>query len=277
MIFWRVNTVLWIFLKSQSAPLSFHDFFHGVMNYLDFLDFSWGGLSFLELFAFSMSFPELFWFFWIFWNFSEFFEFSWIFWFSWFFWIFWIYFDFSWFFSLGPPPDGRVQKKILAQAKSLQRCETVETNLHSLCRFEHGWGSQTTFPSMKGRVNRALTNTIQMIVLPFASVLYEGQQIFCIALCLGFYIGQQIFVLELGMTPLSVMTLWSDPALDLTAWPPCWPGSPPWSTGEMSGRLRAGRWWGSRAGSWRERFKSKKIQVLIHYNNPNTKPPRRGV
>jgi hypothetical protein len=54
-------------------------------------------------------------------------------------WIFWIFF---------PLPRGRVQTPNIVQGRSLPKCETVETNLHSSCRFEHGWPSQTTFSYM---------------------------------------------------------------------------------------------------------------------------------
>jgi len=134
--------------------LIFFDFlsFLWFFDFLEFFWFSWIFLIFWIFFDFLnfLWFFEFFWFSWIFLiflNFLEFFEFSWI------ILIFLNYFDFLelfWFFSLGHPPERRVEKKKFAQAKSLQRCETVETNLHALCRFEHGWGSQTAFSYMWG-------------------------------------------------------------------------------------------------------------------------------
>ena len=76
----------------------------------------------------------------------------------------------SWNISLAQPLECRVQKKKFVQAKSLQWCETVEHNLHISCSFEHGWHSQTLFPSMKGRVK----GYPPFFMLALASTLGDG-------------------------------------------------------------------------------------------------------
>ena len=91
----------------------------------------------------------------------------------------------SWNISLAQPLECRVQKKKFVQAKSLQWCETVEHNLHISCSFEHGWHSQTLFPSMKGRSRATHPSSCLHWLQLWEMVLGNGL---------------------LGMTPLSVMT-----------------------------------------------------------------------
>jgi hypothetical protein len=153
----------------------------------------------------------------------------------------------------------------------------VETNLHSLCRFEHGWGSQTTFPSMKGRVNRGLM-VDALIPYKWLYCLKVNKWLYCLKvnkyfvlpLCLGVYWGWYWAWHHSQSWPSGQILLWiwlpgHLPGLALL------PG--------QQGRCQAG--WGQADGGEQSRELEREIKMkentsLMHYNNPNTKPPPEG-